>query len=187
MTKDTKHIDYRHAVFLIFLSLAPFQDQKPSSAPHCLTTSHHVLFFNVRDQVSQPYKTTGNITFLFTLILIDLHSKPEDKWLWTDYRSTAYLAVPEKKTETVPLFLWNSDIKFRVKCVSQFSNSYMPTDTETGSIRGCESLAGIQCGTQENGNVRDGTEKLINSSSLSTVSNGFTVCHCWRHRWKPCV
>jgi hypothetical protein len=126
-------------------------------------------FVNVRDQVSHPYKTTGNI-FLLTLILMGLHSKWEGKIFWTNYRSTAQVVVPEKKTETATLFFfYKTLISNSEQILFAVLEFIQPTDTQTVYTRGCESLAG----TQENGNVRYGTEKLNNSSPLSTWTSGF--------------
>jgi hypothetical protein len=40
--------------------------------------------FNVRTQVSHPYKTTGRIVVLYILTFIFLDSRREDKRLWTE-------------------------------------------------------------------------------------------------------
>jgi hypothetical protein len=39
----------------------------------------------VRDQVSQPYKTTGKIMILYILTLTFLDKRREDKRLWTEW------------------------------------------------------------------------------------------------------
>ena len=39
---------------------------------------------NVRDHVSQPYSTTGNITVLYILIFKFLERSREDKSVWTE-------------------------------------------------------------------------------------------------------
>jgi hypothetical protein len=39
---------------------------------------------NLRHQVSHPYRTTGKIIILYVLIFMFLHSKREDKKLWTE-------------------------------------------------------------------------------------------------------
>ena len=103
--------------------------------------------------------------------MIVLHSKREGKRFWTDYRSTAQLAVTEKKKKLKRLhsFFFNKTlISNSAKILFVVLEFIQPTDTQTGYTRECESLAG----TQENGNVRYGTEKL-NSSSLSTWTSGF--------------
>jgi hypothetical protein len=40
---------------------------------------------NVRDQVSQPFKTTGTIMVLYILTFMFLDSKQKDKRLWTEW------------------------------------------------------------------------------------------------------
>jgi hypothetical protein len=42
--------------------------------------------FNVRDQVSHPYKTIGKIIVLHILILTFLDSRREDKIFWTEWQ-----------------------------------------------------------------------------------------------------
>jgi hypothetical protein len=42
---------------------------------------------NVRDQVSHPYKTTGNIRILYILIFVFLDTKLEDKRFFTEWMS----------------------------------------------------------------------------------------------------
>jgi hypothetical protein len=46
----------------------------------CLCSS-----LNVRDQVSDLYKTTGKIILLYFLIFMFLDSRLEDKRLWTEW------------------------------------------------------------------------------------------------------
>jgi hypothetical protein len=42
-------------------------------------------FFNVRDQVSRPYRTTDKIMVLYILIFIFLDIIREDKRFWTKW------------------------------------------------------------------------------------------------------
>jgi hypothetical protein len=39
----------------------------------------------VRDQVSHPYRTTGKIIVLCTLIFMFFHSRREDKSFWIEW------------------------------------------------------------------------------------------------------
>jgi hypothetical protein len=96
-----------------------------------------------------------------------LHSKREGKRFCTDYRSTAQLAVTGGKKRKKK-FIYKTLISNSAQIIFAVLEFIQPTDTQTGSTRECESLAG----TQENGNVRYGTGKLT-SSSLSTWTSGF--------------
>jgi hypothetical protein len=74
-------------------------------------TQHHVhsrtlslcSSFNVREQVSHPYKTKGKIIVLYSLIFMFLDSRREDKGFWTEW----YQVLPK-----FSLFLISSWIKF---------------------------------------------------------------------------
>ena len=99
-----------------------------------------------------------------------LHSKREGKRSWTDYWSTAQLAVTEKNWNSYAPFFFNKIlISNSAQILFAVLDFIQPTETKTGYNRGCETLAG----TQENGNVRYGTEKLNSSSSRSTWTTGF--------------
>jgi hypothetical protein len=43
---------------------------------------------NLRDQISHPYRTTGKIFVLYTLIFMFFHSRQEDRRFWTEWQQT---------------------------------------------------------------------------------------------------
>jgi hypothetical protein len=67
MTKSTKHEDYQYAVFLIVLSLPPSHDQRPSSAPHSLTTSGYVLLLMLQTKFQTIQNNRQHISARFNL------------------------------------------------------------------------------------------------------------------------
>ena len=52
--------------------------------PHSGAFSNPHFSLNVRDHVSQPYSTTGNIIVLYILIFKFLGKSQEDKSVWTE-------------------------------------------------------------------------------------------------------
>jgi hypothetical protein len=59
----------------------------------------------VRDQVSHPYKTTGKTIVMYTLVLVFLDSKLEDKRLCTEWQQ----AFPDLKTSPSSSKSWNNN------------------------------------------------------------------------------
>jgi hypothetical protein len=75
-----------YAVLSNLLSLHISSVQIFSSAPRSQTPSVYVYFsLNVSDQVSHPYKTTGEIIILYIPVFTFLDSRREDKSIPTEW------------------------------------------------------------------------------------------------------
>jgi hypothetical protein len=83
LEKSTSYEAPRYVVFSTLLSLHLSSVQIFSSTP-CSS-------FNIRDQVSHPYRATGKIIVLFILIFKFLDSWREDRRFWTEWQQ----ALPE--------------------------------------------------------------------------------------------